>query len=322
MVENNLNLTIKHYNTIVKKFEHKRFNPYPLAFIITHKNFELNDRNKQLLINYIKQKYKHNVDKYIKILDKPVKEWNLKSNKVKIDTLEATVKQSKTKGGKSELDDYNQSNLIEVKNMKEVNKMIRSVNIIDNKYKPSQLLNFMYKNYDLLSHAPSSFDKSLTKFKQDEIKTFTKFYTKQDTTKFPNGLFIFGENDKYKGTDKEQSGTQAIIRGTGHNIVGIRTCYAPGEGFRDSTLPENKRMIDEDINELIIKFNYMKKVYGNKAKIYLPKSLPGTGVADLPEKAKLTWQYLTNSLIKVLGGELRCNPYDLDEYYLHYYKKR
>ena len=79
------------------------------------------------------------------------------------------------------------------------------------------------------------------------------WWTKNLAKKHPQYLFVFGENNADKDTDKIQFSTQAIIREF-PNAVGVRTCYEPGAGYTDKTLEENKQNIRADFQQVINEF--------------------------------------------------------------------
>jgi hypothetical protein len=75
--------------------------------------------------------------------------------------------------------------------------------------------------------------------------------------------------------------------------VGISTKKLPSNEINafktDTELEENKRIITNDINVAISKFRQ-----GNYKKMVIPSI--GTGLANLQEKAPLTWQHLQTEL--------------------------
>ena len=119
-----------------------------------------------------------------------------------------------------------------------------------------------------------------------------EYYTKDWAKKHPKYLIVFGENDQEKNSGKKQYNTQAIVREF-PNAIGLRTCYRPGEGFRDDRLNENKKMIDADIKEILDRWGT-----GDYTQIIIPADGLGTGVAQLPQKAKRTYKYLQKALSK------------------------
>ena len=103
-------------------------------------------------------------------------------------------------------------------------------------------------------------------------------------------FFLFGENDVDKGTNKVQMTTQAVIR-TCSNSWGVRTCYAPGSGYKDDTLQENMTKIGADIDAAVV----LVKTGGFHT-LVIPIAGLGTGVANLRRGAPKTYAFLNEKL--------------------------
>jgi len=110
-----------------------------------------------------------------------------------------------------------------------------------------------------------------------------------DDVKDSTKIFVFGDNNARIG-----KGGQAIIRDC-DNSMGIRTKKGPSKKsaafYSDDDLDLNKQKILEDI--LNIKYESISK---NKT-IVLSKGGYGTGLANLKEKAPLTFEYLNKLLM-------------------------
>lgn len=119
------------------------------------------------------------------------------------------------------------------------------------------------------------------------VYIFNGFWSPEDTRKYKDYYFIFGDNDMKKG-----NGGQAVIRDE-KNALGIPTKKAPNNNkssfYTDEEYKENKRKINEAIE--IIK-EKMEKGHP----IVLPKDGLGTGLADLPKRAPKTFKYLQKQL--------------------------
>ena len=79
------------------------------------------------------------------------------------------------------------------------------------------------------------------------------------------------------------------------NAIGIRVKKAPLTGdvyYNDKEIDENKRKINEDLNEVREQLDYGKI-------IVIPSDGIGTGLALLKEKAPETLLYLVNSLLNL-----------------------
>lgn len=112
-----------------------------------------------------------------------------------------------------------------------------------------------------------------------------KRYSDKDCKNNPNKIFIFGDNTKRVG-----NGGQAQIRGNS-NALGIATKINPGafedSYMKDSELESNKKVIDSDIQKI--------KDLGRQ--LVFPKDGLGTGLAELPQRAPQTYNYLREQLL-------------------------
>lgn len=125
--------------------------------------------------------------------------------------------------------------------------------------------------------------------------TITKnFYSVELCNKYPKHLFVFGDNTLRVG-----KGGQAQIRDC-RNAIGIATKKSPGmketDFFDDKELVINQKIILEDIEKIIQKFNG-----GDFNGIVFPGNGLGTGLAELPKRAPKTNQILLNALYVKFG---------------------
>lgn len=124
------------------------------------------------------------------------------------------------------------------------------------------------------------------KFKT-KTRVFNRCWTVDDVKTRPNMLFIFDDNLLHEGKDG-----QAIIRDE-HNTFGIPTKKAPtmedSAFFTDDEYDDNTNIFKEHIIKLI-------KLSSKYQYIVFPKGGLGTGPADLPKKAPLTYKYLADAI--------------------------
>ncbi len=115
--------------------------------------------------------------------------------------------------------------------------------------------------------------------------------TRQEVRSTPRFLYLFGDNDMRRGY-----GGQAAEMRDEANAIGISTKVSPNNdnsAFKtDSTLEKNKEIITQDINKVIEAWDSGKYV-----KIIVPKI--GEGLADLPNKAPQTWEFLNQELTRL-----------------------
>jgi hypothetical protein len=118
-------------------------------------------------------------------------------------------------------------------------------------------------------------------------------WTSKNCKQNANALFVFGDNDLQVGALG-----QACIRGQ-PNAVGVPTKKKPlrkGKDvfYTDAELERNKQIIDKAMDEI----QFRGEDYEH---IYFPKDGLGTGLAELPVRAPLTYQYLCNALLGRFG---------------------
>lgn len=122
-----------------------------------------------------------------------------------------------------------------------------------------------------------------------EVKIFDRFWTLDDTKKYNDYLFVYGDNDIRQG-----KGGQAIIRGV-DNSYGIRTKKYPDNKessfYTDKEYSENCRKIDEDIDTII----KLVKQQGYKG-IIISQDGVGTGLSQLQVKAPKTLDYINKRI--------------------------
>lgn len=126
-----------------------------------------------------------------------------------------------------------------------------------------------------------------------KVKIFDGYWTSDTTDKNQNFIFIFGDNDIGKGKRG-----QAMIRDS-KNAFGVPTkkipAWSPNAYYTDAELEENKNKIMGAIEK--IKDELKTNKYEG---IMLPKDGLGTGLADLPNKAPLTFAYLNQQLDELI----------------------
>jgi hypothetical protein len=128
-----------------------------------------------------------------------------------------------------------------------------------------------------------------------KIIYFDKFWNINDTIKYKDYLFIFGDNDKKIGNKG-----QACIRNTFvKNTAGIPTKKEPNFNlhsyYNDNELELNKEKINNAIDIIIHRLKNEKFIG-----IIMPKNGLGTGLADLQNKAPLTFKYLNSAIDKLI----------------------
>jgi len=129
-----------------------------------------------------------------------------------------------------------------------------------------------------------------------KIKIFKGFWTIKDVRKHNKYIFIFGDNDEQYG-----KGGQAIIRDE-PNTHGIPTKKYPDNSseafYTDDELERNKRKINAAFKKLKDKINNSDIKYKG---IYLPENGLGTGLADLPNCAPKTYEFLEKKINKLIS---------------------
>jgi len=128
-------------------------------------------------------------------------------------------------------------------------------------------------------------------FSEDTFQRTAGMITRQEVRSTPRFLYLFGDNDMRRGY-----GGQAAEMRDEANAIGISTKVSPNNdnsAFKtDSTLEKNKEIITQDINKVIEAWDSGKYV-----KIIVPKI--GEGLADLPNKAPQTWEFLNQELTRL-----------------------
>lgn len=126
-----------------------------------------------------------------------------------------------------------------------------------------------------------------------KVLIFDGFWTIDDTKKYSNYIFIYGDNDIHKG-----KGGQAIIRDQ-KNAMGIPTKKLPNNNYNsfynDDEYEQNKLKIKKAVIDILVKLKTNKQYIG----IILPKDGLGTGLSKLPSKAPRTYKYLLNIINKL-----------------------
>lgn len=111
-----------------------------------------------------------------------------------------------------------------------------------------------------------------------------KFITRDDLRKEPDKIFLFGDNLEQRGL----GGQAKEMRGE-PNSIGIPTkkkpSNTPDSFFTDAELESNKAAIDAAFAKIPV-----------GKTVVIPEDGLGTGLADLPNKAPLTFEYLKSKL--------------------------
>ena len=116
------------------------------------------------------------------------------------------------------------------------------------------------------------------------------WYSIEFCQKYPNYLFVFGDNTIGKGM-----GGQAIIRHQ-PNAYGIPTKKLPSSSynsfFSDNDYDKNVAIIKKAIDDMPIdEYDY----------IVFPDAGLGTGLAELPKRAPSTYRFLVNYINEKFG---------------------
>lgn len=126
-----------------------------------------------------------------------------------------------------------------------------------------------------------------------KVQIFDGYWTCYTTNKNQNYIFIFGDNDIQKGKKG-----QAVVRDS-KNAFGIPTkklpALSPNSFYTDVELEENKNKIMGAIEKIKEELK-INKYEG----IILPKDGLGTGLADLLNKAPLTFAYLNQQIDELI----------------------
>lgn len=116
---------------------------------------------------------------------------------------------------------------------------------------------------------------------------YQKVIYREDLKKNPNVYYIFGDNEIRVGL----GGQATSMRGE-PNAIGVATLKAPGVFWSDS---DNKRqclIIDKDLDRVEMVLRAQKTVI-------IPMDGLGTGLAQLQQRAPLTFRYLQQSLLEL-----------------------
>lgn len=119
---------------------------------------------------------------------------------------------------------------------------------------------------------------------------FQKIIKRADLIRNPQVLYVFGDNVARKGL----GGQAAEMRHEG-NAVGVATKYSPNSPFVEQHLATiaQKRIIDEDMKPL---FDHVTK----GGIVIWPTDGIGTGLAQLPQLAPTTFEYLEAKLAALI----------------------
>ncbi|AGF85375.1 hypothetical protein QJ854_gp407 [Moumouvirus goulette] len=130
--------------------------------------------------------------------------------------------------------------------------------------------------------------------KKSKTLVFNGYWTEKDVINFPNGLFVYGDNDVNFG-----KGGQAIIRDL-NNTIGLPTKKYPTNNknsfYTDNEYEENINKINKAIVNIIIRSK-------NYDYVIFPRDGFGTGLSKLPEKAPKTFKYICEQ-IEILKNNL------------------
>lgn len=123
-----------------------------------------------------------------------------------------------------------------------------------------------------------------------KIVFFKGFWDVDDVRNYPNSLFVYGDNNAQLG-----KGGQAIIRDE-INTIGIPTKKYPSfhssSYYNDAEYNDNTNRISTAVNKIIDVSKQYKYVV-------LPEKGFGVGLADLPNKAPLTYKFLLKELVRL-----------------------
>jgi hypothetical protein len=113
---------------------------------------------------------------------------------------------------------------------------------------------------------------------------YTKYITRGMVRAEPATLFVFGDNMRRWG----MGGQAKEMRGE-PNVVGIPTKWHPSSKpdsfFRDDNLDDIRAEIDEAFGRLVMHISL-------GGSVVWPTDGIGTGLAELPTRAPLIWEYI------------------------------
>lgn len=114
-----------------------------------------------------------------------------------------------------------------------------------------------------------------------------EFLTRSFIRKNPDDVFVFGDNLERRGT----GGQAKEMRGE-PNCIGLATKRSPkydhSAFFDDSDYDEIVDLIEQDFINI--------EEAAKTRNVYIPVNYPGSGLADLPNKAPKLWEYIKNRL--------------------------
>lgn len=119
---------------------------------------------------------------------------------------------------------------------------------------------------------------------------FQKHIVREDLRRNPGVLYVFGDNMVRKGY-----GGQAKEMRNEPNSVGVATKYSPYDRFTSHPVDivQQQQRIDDDMKKL---FAHVKR----GGIVVWPSNGIGTGLADLPNSAPETFDYLQQKLAALL----------------------
>lgn len=135
---------------------------------------------------------------------------------------------------------------------------------------------------------------------------FQSIITRADLRNNPGVLYVFGDNEARRGL----GGQAKEMRGE-PNAVGIRTKRAPdnrvdsfwteGRGAGQFAPSHYVAMIESD-------FAPIRAALGRNDTVIVPADGIGTGLADLPKRAPITFQYIRELIANARKGRLEVPP--------------
>ena len=124
------------------------------------------------------------------------------------------------------------------------------------------------------------------------VEQTTRIIKKQELKDNPDTLYLFGDNYQRYG----KGGQAKEMRGE-PNAIGIVTKFRPNMDYnafmQNKFFDVNCKAISLDINKVIEAWQT-----GKYNKIVIPPL--GTGLADLPNKAPLTYQFLNSQIQRII----------------------
>lgn len=132
---------------------------------------------------------------------------------------------------------------------------------------------------------------------------FQSHIVRADLKNNPQALYLFGDNESRRGL----GGQAKEMRGE-PNAIGIRTKRAP-DNRADSFWNEGPgnapshfiAMVESD-------FAPVRAALGRNELVIIPADGLGTGLADLPSRAPITFQYIRDLIANARRGRLEVPP--------------